>query len=307
MELTQLRYIVAIAKHGNITRAARALNTHQPTVSVAIKQLEEELGTPLLYRSGRGVTMTMAGRRVLDMALEVSDLIQRTRSELVEFESELVGQFSLGCNEALGTYFLPNFMSRFLAEAPRIELSIWNASSPEVRDAVVNRTIDYGLVVNPEPHADLVIRKLFRDGIQVFISTQEGSEPSLEAAKARLKKGPLIATRRIRPVRQILNYLKAEGDLPPRVIDCGDLHLVRSLAAAGIGVALLPRRIAFIRPNELNLLHPQLPGYPDVIGLVYRSDTHRTQAAIKLKNVLLESGKEMQRFDPPEGTIALVS
>lgn len=303
MDLTQLKYLVGVIEHGSITKAARELNASQPTVSVALKNLEEELDTTLLHRDSRGVSMTEAGRVLRDSALEVFEVLERARAKISDLETEVVGNFTIGCNEALGAYFLPQFMTSFLERAPHVQLSLWTGTSPQTREAVIDRRVDFGLVVNPEPHPDIVIVKLFRDGIEVFVAESEPTPKNLVAALARVRQGPLIASRRIGPVRDILARFDADDALPERILDCGDLHLVRSLAAAGLGVALLPRRVAQTREGELKRLHPALPGFPDIISLIYRADLHRTQGAMKLKDALVEYGRSLSANDPNEDSI----
>lgn len=303
MELKQLEYLLSVAEHGSMSKAARALRASQPTLSVAIKNLEEELSTTLLHRDSRGVSLTAAGRTLRDATQQIIEVLERARAQIVDLEDEVVGDFTLGCNEALGCYFLPGFMHMLLERAPRVQLSLWNATSAHVREAVIDRRIDFGLVVNPEPHPDLVLVKLFHDGIEVFVSVKEPLPMSRVAALVRVKQGPLICARRIGPVRDLLARFDADDALPERILDCGDLQLVRRLAVAGLGVALLPRRVAQIYPNELVQLHKQLPGFPDTICLVYRADLHRTQGAMVLKDLLSEYGRGLRATDPNEDSI----
>ena len=86
----------------------------------------------------------------------------------------------------------------------------------------------------------------------------------------------------------------ANSLVPTRLLSCGDLELVKSLALEGIGVALLPRRVAaYGQEGKLVRLHPALPHFPDIICLVYRADLHRTRAAVRLKDALVAHGKKL--------------
>ncbi|MEQ8279732.1 MAG: LysR family transcriptional regulator [Deltaproteobacteria bacterium] len=303
MELKQLEYLVAVAEHGSMSKAARELRASQPTLSVAIKNLEEELNTTLLHRDSRGVSLTAAGRKLRDASQEVTEILERARAQIMDLEEEVVGDFTIGCNEALGAYFLPGFMQGFIERAPRVQLKLWNGTSAAARQAVIDRTIDFGVVVNPEPHPDLVMVKLFHDGIEVFVAVDEPLPRTRIEAMIRLKRGPLICARRIGPVRELLARFDADDALPDRILDCGDLQLVRQLTVAGLGVALLPRRVAQIYAGELVQLHRELPGFPDTICLLYRADLHRTQGAMVLKDALVEYGRELQSSDPNEDSI----
>src|SRR5690349_25001610 len=105
-----------------MTAAARVLKISQPTLTVAVRNLEERFGTTLLLRSRSGVTLTSTGRELLNHANEIFTLLDRAEERILGLESEEVGSFVIGCHESLGAYFLPAFISGLLKMAPRIEL-----------------------------------------------------------------------------------------------------------------------------------------------------------------------------------------
>ena len=304
MELTPLRQFLAVAEHGSMSAAARALDVRQPTLSAAIKNLEEELEATLFLRDSRGVTLTASGRALRAAAQGMLEVLERAKTEISGLETEDVGDFIVGCHASLGAYFLPDFLQHFLTVAPGIGVSVLNATSGSIRDAVLDRSVDFGLVVNPEPHPDLVMVELYRDGIELYVSSAEPERTQLVQALLRVRKGPLIAARRIPQVRDLLARLRADNALPDRVIDGGDLQLVRSLAVGGLGVALLPRRVALQgTPGQLRRLHRELPGFPDTIFMLYRADLHRTRAALRLKDALVQHGRGLRATDPHEDSI----
>ncbi len=303
VDLSHLRYFQRIAECGSMTAAAKALKVSQPTLTVAVKNLEERLGTTLLLRSRSGVQLTSTGQELLNHAAEIFALVERAEDRIKGLESDEVGSFVVGCHESLGAYFLPTFMREFLKVAPKVEISLWNHTSAAVNDAVLGRTVEFGLVVNPRPHPELVIVELFRDAVDVFVAAPEnGARPTVDEARARLRAGPLIFAGRVDQCRELIDLLAADSLLPTRMLSCGDLELVKSLALAGIGVALLPRRVAaYGQEGRLMRLHPELPVIPDVIALVYRSDVHRTRAAMRLKDALVAYGRAL---DDPEHAFA---
>jgi DNA-binding transcriptional LysR family regulator len=291
IELGPLRYFREVVRQGSLSAAARALGVSQPTLTAAVKQLEERLGTTLLLRDARGVTPTASGRVLARTAGEVQALLDRAREEIAALESDDVGAFVVGCHESLGAYFLPELMRDLLERAPGLQLSLWNGSSAAVREAVLARQVHFGLAVNPPPHPDLVMLPLFPDAVAVFVSAAEPRPSSLAEAEARLARGPLILAGRVGQCQELLAAFAARGVLPPRVLDCGDLELVKSLALGGLGVALLPERVAQHGvPGGLVRLHPELPAVPDCIHLLFRGDLHRTGAALKVKDALLARG-----------------
>lgn len=296
MELTHLRYFKMIAEHGSMTAAAKALNVSQPTITVAVKNLERELGTTLLLRNRDGVTLTPAGQELVRHATEVFDVLGRAERTIHGLQNDDMGRFVIGCHESLGAYFLPEMMARFLEEAPLIEVNLKNATSAAVRDAVIARSVDFGLVVNAETHPELVMVELFHDAVDVFAAAHllERTSPS-ELLRSR----PLVFAPRVGQCWTIINRLKEEGICPSRMLQCGDLELTKSLALAGVGVALLPRRVAaYGQRGKLVRLGPEMPSVPDTISLLYRADMHRTRAAMRLKDALVAHGKKLEAEAP---------
>lgn len=302
MELTQLRYFQVIVCEGTMTAAARVLGVSQPTLSVAIRNLEEELDTKLFSRTRDGMELTSTGRALQRGAEGVFAQVRRIGEEIRELEEGESGAFVLGCHESLGAYFLPGFLPEFMQSHPGLTLQLWNGSSAEVREAVLDRRLSFGLVVNTEPHPELVIQGLFQDRIQ-FFGLEEGQragqregqrdEARLARARARLEAGPLLYADR--PVfREVVGRLAQAGIAPGRPLVCGDLELVKSLALSGAGVALLPSRVArYNQDGRLRPLHPGLPWQQDDIHLVFRADLHRTRAALRVKEALAAHGQRL--------------
>lgn len=302
MELIQLRYFIAITESGSITGAARTLNVSQPTITVAIQRLEDELKTTLFLRGRGGMVLTRTGEELLDHARDVFGTLGRAEQRIAGLEQDLVGNFVIGCHESLGAYFLPGFLKEFLQTAPSIEVSLWNGTSANVMDAVVERKVDFGLIVNPRPHTALVITELFDDAMDLFVESSivprnDGPDdaPSFERAVEMVKRGPLIFASRISQCQDLIDRLGVLHMLPLRTLSCGDLELVKSLGLAGVGVCMLPRRVAaYGHEGKLVRLHPALPFFPDIISLVYRADGHRPRGGTFLKDALVAYGRKLR-------------
>ncbi|MBX3188416.1 MAG: LysR family transcriptional regulator [Labilithrix sp.] len=327
MDLRDLRYFAAIAESGSMTAAAKNLHVSQPTLTVAMQNLEQQLETQLFVRERSGVRLTSTGQELLKHAAEVFLLLERAEQSVKGIESEDRGTFVIGSNESLGAYFLPDFMARFLRDHPSIELLLSNESSAAVRDSVIERRTHFGIVVNPHPHPDLVMVEMFHDAMDVMVAEDapppsrplsallathgasvdpdtapptervswvDSADPAFMAAKHRLLAGPLIYAGRVKQSQDLCDQLAGAGLLSLRRLVCGDLELVKSLALAGIGPALIPRRVAaYGHEGRLVRLHPSLPYIPDTICLLYRADMHRTKAAMRVKDELIAYGKRL--------------
>jgi DNA-binding transcriptional LysR family regulator len=252
---------------------------------VVVNQLEEALGTTLLHRGSRGVSATAPGELLLRRAEELLGMVDDVVGELNELQDEEVGSFVIGCHDALGSYFLPAFLPSFVERYPRIELTLWNRSSAEVREAILAREVHFGLVVNTVPHDDLVIRRAWTDRIEVF-----GPASSLDPM-ADFRAGTLVYPNR-EPFLTLIGQLDAEGIAPARRLTCGDLGLTRILARA-LGFGLLPRRVAMDGDLGLRSLGDQLPRHDDVIHLVSRADLPRTKGTRVLRDALMVQAASM--------------
>lgn len=339
MDLKDLRYFAAIAESGSMTAAAKNLHVSQPTLTVAMQNLEEQLKTQLFLRERSGVKLTATGDELLKHAAEIFRLLEHAEQRVRGLESDDEGTFTIGANESLAAYYLPDFMARFLRDHPGIELLISNESSAAVRESVLERRVNFGIVVNPHPHPDLVIVEMFHDAMDVMVAEDapppsrplstllamlassgsarrdaddddehgpmtervswvDSGDPAFMAAKHRLVAGPLIYAGRVKQCQELVDQLAGAGLLSLRKLVCGDLELVKSLALAGIGPALIPRRVAaYGHEGKLVRLHPSLPFIPDTICLLYRADMHRTKAAMRVKDELVAYGKKLDRVD----------
>jgi molybdate transport repressor ModE-like protein len=230
MELYQLRYLLAIARAGSISGAARDLGVSQSTLSAAVSRLEDECGTTLFLRTRDGVRPTETGALLVERASALLASVERTIEEVREIETEARGRFVIGCHDSLGSYFLPELLRAMADKMPSVELQIWNGSSMDVRDAVLRREVHFGLVVNTLPHLDLVIVDCFSDEIQVLGPSP--APPTLEEAEDLLRKGPLVWPARA-PFDEVVRRLAARGLVSQRRIPVGDLGPGAGVGARG--------------------------------------------------------------------------
>lgn len=299
MDLRQLRYFQAVAAAGRITTAARELGITQPALSIALGKLESELGVVLFDRDHRGVHLTESGRTLLEVVTQAMALIEDGRQQLTGLENEPVGRFVLGCPSALGCYLLPALLPSMLEAFPRVELAIRAASSREVEAAVIGRDVHFGLCTHSPQAGDLVMLDLFRDEVCVVAPAPPGSSSTRAPAPrgwgeatSLLRRSTLIYSSAMPQAAEILDELTSRSLLPARRLDCGDVHMVAEAALAGMGIAILPRRVAAHRHgSRLTPLHPRLPAVSDTIRLLYRSDMHRTRAASQLTDALVTKAR----------------
>ncbi|MCZ7686426.1 MAG: LysR family transcriptional regulator [Sandaracinaceae bacterium] len=290
---TPLRYFARIAELGSFTAAARELRVSQPSLSVAVRKLEESLGAPLLHRSRQGVTLTRAGEILLEHTRQAHRTLGAAIDELLALETEPRGRFTLGAHESLAAYLLPRFMARFLERFPRIELALWNGNSRDVEQAVIERRIDVGFVVNPQRHPDCVVHELFDDRVGFVVSA--ALERKARSVAELLSGVPLIHVPVLKQTQYLLGALASEGIAPPSQLTCSSMELVKSLVLDGVGVGILPYRVASHGVSAGRLVHlgESMPVFDDVIALVRRYDLPATAGSRALLEALREHGASM--------------
>jgi DNA-binding transcriptional LysR family regulator len=293
-DLVGLRYVHAIAACGSMTLAAHRLRVSQPTLSVAVRALEKRLGTSLFHRGPKGVIPTPSGQALVRAAEEVFALLRQADLAIRGIESAPAGRFVVGCYHSFGAFFLPPMLRSLAGRAPAIELALWEGTGPQVRDAVIDRTIHFGVDagLGARPHPELVIVPLFRDVMAVVC-----------ARRHRRVRGPIFYVPRISSSESVVAALRARSASSESVVPCGDLELVKSLVLQGAGIGVLPWRVATYGTTRgaLQLVDPRLPFEVDVGSLFYRADLHRTRGAIEVRDELVKRGRELDTVEMPLG------
>ena len=174
MDIRQLQYLAALAREKHFTRAAEACNVTQPTLSGRIRQLEQELGVPIVARGQRFVGLTPEGERVLRWALLILDNWQSMNQELVQIRSrtdELVGKLVLGVIPSA----LPKvaLLTKAMQKHPKVDFTILSQSSKEIIQSLHDISIEAGITyLDNEPVDGLIAVPLYKERYCLFVSEQ---------------------------------------------------------------------------------------------------------------------------------------
>lgn len=272
---SDITYFLEVANTQNISRAAERLGLAQPSLSSAIRRLEEALGVELLIRSKSGVQLTRAG---LEMQKQGRLLVQnweQIKSDIHKKETHLSGEFRIGCHPSVGLYSLSKFIPQLMKDHPGLELKILHDHSRKITESVISFNIDFGIVVNPVQHPDLVIKELCQDEVLFWTKDKPSSLQRPSSGEA-----VLVCDLELNQVQKLMTRFKKRKIAFDRIIQSNNLEIITELTASGAGVGILPRRVA-TRSKVLKLkpLSDQPTSFKDSICLVYRSDLHRNRTS----------------------------
>ena len=179
MDLRQLESFVAIAKHGSFTRAAEELYLTQPTLTGHIQSIENELGTVLLNRCGKSVTLTEAGRILYSHAVNILNMREQALFSLAQYEGKLEGELAIASSTVPQRYLLPGLLSTFGREYPGITYVIKQFDSRGVVDAIISGSMDFGFVGSAASYPELEMLKICEDRL-ILITSGKGKFQNLK-------------------------------------------------------------------------------------------------------------------------------
>lgn len=282
MELRQLVYFEAVARHASFTRAAESLRIAQPAVSAQIRRLERELGTVLLERTTRRVALTYAGQLVLAHVRTVLTELDATRVDVDELSAVLRGQLRLGTTPVLGSFDMPTALARFHCRYPEVRLSVQTGLIAELLHQLENGELD--MVIGPIHHElpDRFLAYQLAPENLVLITPPNHHATRRISSLDTCRDEQFICLPPGSGLHTILNTAAAEHGYEPQIpFQASSPTGIRELVSAGLGIALLAESAALSPgpPIQVHHLKPA-PQHPPIgsIRLQTRTDTPTVRA-----------------------------
>lgn len=241
MDLQQLRTLKHVAELGSLSRAADRLRIAQPALSRQIRLLEQELGTPLFERHGRGMVITEAGREVLAHALRIMAEVEEIRSKADHAGSALSGRVVLGMPPTISEIITVPLVQAFQASHPQVELSFVSAFSGYLLDWQQRGELDLAVLYDPQTTRSLRTRPLLLESFFLIGPPDAGLDQGRPVRFAELAQRPLVLPGPRHAMRAIFQRCAAEAGIALRVqIEADSLSAMKDLVRGGYGETLLP-------------------------------------------------------------------
>jgi DNA-binding transcriptional LysR family regulator len=270
------------AKTGSLTQAAKALFLTQPSVSHAIKQLEESFGITLFYRNSKGVALTQEGAILYSYIEQSHILIALAEKKMAELKNLDSGELKIGGSDSLFKHYLLPFLEQFHQQNPGIGLSLIHGTTPEIITFLKEGRIDLGVVRMPIIDPQLEVR----EGIQLQDCFVAGARYAELKAKVlsfeMLLRYPIILFSRNSRARMAITELFHEYgyELKPE-IEVGSVDLLIEFARKGLGISYVTREFISKELDEGTLfeiqLDVQLP--PSKVGIMIMRNMPLSSAA----------------------------
>lgn len=211
MELRTLRYFLTTATEGNITRAADVLHVTQPTLSRQLMDLEKELGTTLVLRGKKGLTLTNDGLFFRQRAEEIVELADRLEQRFAEKSDIVNGTINIGASEALGGRMMAKLIRSFSEKYPQVQFNLYNEMADNVKDRLDKGLADIGLVLEPvDVHKYEYIRLAQKETWGVLMRTDHVLAQNEYITPDEISSCPLILPLREKVREDIVNWLGRE-------------------------------------------------------------------------------------------------
>lgn len=296
MTLTELRYIVAVAQEKHFGRAAQRCFVSQPTLSIAIKKLEEELGVSLFDRSSSEVLTTEAGERIVSQArrvLEEADLIKHLASEE---QNELEGSFKLGLIFTVAPYLLPKLILTLREEAPKMPLMLEESYTQSLTDMLKRGDLDAIVVAEPYHEPGIETLPLYDEPFFVIVPKGHQFEeldavsPKLLAEETvlLLTEGNCLRDQVLDTCSELAAKQKISG--LTNTLQGSSINTIRHMVASGLAISVLPATALTDNDHMLFSIIPFEGQAPHRrVVLAYRRNFVRPKALSALHKAILSA------------------
>lgn len=263
--LDDIKYFIAVSETLNITRASEIIGISQPALSYAVKRLESKLGGQLLVRLKNGIQLTKLGEEFKKRSHRLLYEWEQAQN-LANPESGLVQRsYTIAVHPSVALYTLEFFLPKLQVDFPRLDFNFIHGLSREMTEKVISWEADFGIIVNPIEHPDLVISKLCTDEVTIFYA--EDAQDKLIYDK-NLAQSEFI-------LKKINKKICVNGAL-----SSSNLEVAAKLTSIGLGYGILPTRVAS-QYSQLKKLK-DAPVFKDEICLVYRPEKHNNPVSKKI-------------------------
>ncbi|MBC7500528.1 MAG: hydrogen peroxide-inducible genes activator [Herminiimonas sp.] len=248
MTLTELKYVVAVARQKHFGHAAEACFVAQPTLSVAIRKLEDELGVVIFERGGTEISMTPLGAQIVAQAERVLEQTAAIKEIAKQNKDPLAGQFRLGIIYTIAPYLLPSLVKTMIARVPQMPLILQENFTVRLLEMLKQGELDAAIMALPFPDHGLMVQPLYDEPFVVALPRHHAwvdrsaiTADDLKAETMLLLGNGHCFRDQVLEVCPEMARFSTSGDGISRTFEGSSLETIRHMVASGIGITVLPQ------------------------------------------------------------------
>jgi LysR family transcriptional regulator, hydrogen peroxide-inducible genes activator len=241
MEIHQLRYFCAVARHGTFTRASEVEHVAQPSLSQQILKLEAELGARLFDRLPRSAKLTVFGRAFLPKAERILRELEEARTELRDMSGNEQGEVVVGIIPTIAAYLLPKLLNDFTVRHPLITVKIIEDITPTLLQRLHEGTIDVAIAALPIPGNELASVELFEEKFYAVLPEKHRLASRAHISLAELNREPFLLLKEGHCFRDSVIAACQKAKMSPSIVfESGQFATILAMVSAGMGVSAVP-------------------------------------------------------------------
>ena len=272
MTLTQLQYTIAVAEEGNFTQAAEKCFVTQPTLSMQVQKLEDELGIKLFNRNTKPITLTTIGEKITDQAKMILKEANRMEDIVSTEKGFIGGNFRLGIIPTVMPTLLPMFLNTFIKKFPKVNLKIEELNTAAIIEELKNGKLDAGIAATPLDDVKIIEKPLYYEPFVGYIPEPHPLSKLKTLALSDLEKMDVLVLEDGHCFRDhVLKICQTPNFSHTFNLKSGSFETLIHLANDGLGMTLLPYlQTRNLTPqNAKNLRSFESPEPAREISLIY--------------------------------------
>jgi len=274
MELRQLEYFVAVSKTLHFTKAAETLHIAQPTLSQQIKNLEDEIGTPLFDRTGKKTSLTEAGKILLTHSQRIFHEMEQAQNAINDLNGLQRGKLTVGTLLTCINYLLPPAILEFKRLYPNIELQVFGLRSKSILTGILENELDLGIGFLPVENKELETISLFTEELSLAVPLHHPLAYVNEIDMKKLDNVQMTLLPQDYFLRTLIDtYGKEAGITIQPTLEMSTMDSLIQMVIEGVGATILPvPYLDALQTNQLVKVKLRHPSPKRDIGFIYRKD-----------------------------------
>ena len=291
MTITQLYYVLAVAEHQNFTKAAEKCFVTQPTLSMQIQKLEDQLDIQIFDRTKKPIELTEIGKKIVNQAKNIVNEADRIQDIVDQQKGFIGGEFKLGIIPTVMPTLLPMFLKTFIKRYPKVKLKIEELTTDEIIQRIKDGNLDAAIAATPLENDSIKERVIYFEPFVAYVPKHHRLHDSKKINVSDLEIEDMLLLEDGHCFRDgVINLCKSlkQGNEDHFQLESGSIEMLVKLSNEGLGMTLLPylNTLDLKEKEKENLRHFNEPSPAREVSLIYNKSELKMQIVEALQDVI---------------------